>query len=107
MTTNGTLEILKGSASDSAQPGKVVHVSTGDVDLALAKVADDYPELARCMAVTRAMITRLDTIRHEAKFGALVVKGKVEAGASAEAAADLQRLVRWLDTWSKRHELML
>ena len=104
---NESIALLDSLSGDFAQPGKVVHVSTGDVDLALAKVADDYPELARCMAVARAMITRLDTIRHEAKFGALVVKGKVEAGASAEAAADLQRLVRWLDTWSKRHELML
>lgn len=104
---NESIALLDSLSGDFTQPGKVVHVSTGDVDLALAKVADDYPELARCMAVTRAMITRLDTIRHEAKFGALVAKGNADAGSPAQASADLQRLVEWLGTWSKRHELTL
>jgi len=90
-----------------ATPAPAVNVTCSEVDSALAQVAHRYPELERCMKVARAMLCRLDTIRDEAKLGAVIAREHARAGDVAGANGELDKLVGFLGQWGQRHELML
>lgn len=102
----GSMRRTGNLAVSRAMP-EAVTVTCADVDTALAHVASTRPELAQCMAVARAMLCRLDTIRDEAKLGACIAREHCKLGNVAEADKQLGSLIGWLGQWGNTHVLDL